>query len=469
VDRCEIFDEPTNQPSAKNFPKRLRKELELYTDGYRNLLATSRIPTEVVDNIQRHAKDRNLLIGEPGDSPFFITDEQIGINGAYGTACALVKPGKKKAPYRIIVTHNDSPCLATEAQPVWRDPDAETGLICSSYSLLTRPHGQFEPEKWYAHEVDIVGHVLVNGKPRKVEIPGRIHDLSSHIVDEEDEPQAYAGLKVDTGFITKEQLYKAFKIKSSTDFSKAKIFIVPHQGMENVRMVGNAMGGYGQDAKVCVHSVEQAFYDVMGSKSPNTTIVLFLDNEESGSRGLSAGYRGFTEAVLRETLKITNRDDYQNIPLPFALSSGLLGELPAINADVDAALGIAEVEQYGLGKPLSFYSGAKVGWGVCMMLDNDGADGTSASPLHTGRLTNLFLEHLPGNRKSSENKFQCIGPPMSADKDLGSRTFASAFNGYMPMVTIGPSGTGLHSPGSESFQIYDCFWSKMCYQIYLQH
>jgi aspartyl aminopeptidase len=454
------------QPSADFINNKIRK----YVDGrmmkeYGSFLEV-RTSLETVDKIRNLANKAGLLLGSVSDDQsFFVSDEDMGMSGAYGNACALVKPGDPSAPLRIVVSHIDSPCLALTPEPIYFEVDAIAQNFCPSFSLITDAYGGIRPEDWYGRDVKIVGNVFKDGKKgKKIELPGVIKHKSIH-VDDLDERKDYSGLKVDTGFRRLDDIYNAFGVKDCMDFGSSKFYVVPNIGKKNLFLVGNDMIAYGQDDRSCAWASLDAFLRTQ-KHTDNTTISFFLDREEVGGKASSAGYRGFFESVIKETLKATKGSKaYKKIDMPLDLSKSLMGDMPLIIADVDVSLGPLEIEQSNFGNSLDVFNATKQGWGFYINAHGPEWDVSDSSPKHLSKIISMIDGGLG---KKARSRYQVVGNLNTKDSDFSSATAADIFAKYAPCVVMGVGGVGLHSPRSESVNKYDLYWFKRGLELFFK-
>jgi|TARA_B100002003_G_scaffold211677_1_gene208241 aspartyl aminopeptidase len=454
------------QPSA-DF---VNNQIRTYVDGrmmkeYGSFLKV-RTASETVDKIRKLANKAGLIIGDVSDDQsFFVSDEDLGMNGAYGNACALVKPGKSSAPLRIVASHIDTPCLSLTPQPVYFEIDALAQNFCPSFSLITDSYGGIRPEDWYGMDVKIVGNVFKNGKKgKKIEIPGVIKHKSLH-VDDGDEKKGYYGLKVDTGFRELNDLHKALGVKDGMELGSSKFYVVPNIGGKNLFIVGNDMIAYGQDDRSCAWASLDAFLRTQ-KHTDNTTISFFLDQEEVGGKASSAGYRGFFESVIKETIKATRGSKfYKNLDMPLDLSKSLMGDMPLIISDVDVSMGPLEIEQCNLDSSLDLFNAIKQGWGFFINAQGPEWDVSHASVEHISRISSLMNK---GFGKKSKSRYQVVGNLNTKDSDFSSATAADIFSKYAPCVVMGVGVVGLHSPRSESVNKYDLYWLKRGLELFFK-
>jgi aspartyl aminopeptidase len=447
------------QPAANYITKKIlnqicKKEIPEYLT-----LMQERLVSDAVEKARRISSEYNIK-KEIGDKPFFVTDEDLGISGAIGNSFALVKPGKKDSPLRIIIAHSDVPSLRIPVNPVHTERDSERELACPSITLCTEPFGGVRADDWYGMEVDIIGKIYFDGKEKRVELPGRIKQKSLH-VDDARFMKTYEGLKVDTGLRNVAHLYNKLGIKTADDFARARLYCLPHFTNENNgRMVGNELGGFGHDDRCCVWASLKASLETL-ARNDNTTLVFALDNEEIGSVGNSASYRGFFENTLRETLKVVYGDKARDIELPAALNRRLLGDLPSVFADVGVGLGPEELDD---AYSVNYRGASRLGWGV--MINS----GITTSPKHISKLLDLFDKKLPG--KKQRLRYQVGGDYTPVDSRWswkGDAQMYDAFGDAIPCVNIGIPVTGLHHPRTETINVFDLFWLKEAYKVYLEN
>ncbi|MBM3247587.1 hypothetical protein FJZ17_03570 [Candidatus Pacearchaeota archaeon] len=453
------------QPAADKVPKRTRVHIfKRMGPDYVDFLQ-ERLPWEACDKIKKEAAAFGVEVGRLPDDPkkpFLVTDLDVKLNGVMGNSCVLVKPGNPDKPFRIIIAHSDVPCLKVRAQPIHVELDAERTLGCPSVSLSAEEFGGIRPDDWYGKEVDIVGKVFMAGKERDILLSGRIKQKSVH-VDSRDAIKTREGLKVDTGFRTLDLLYEQLGIKDHMDFGRANLYVVPYfKRGDNGRLVGHELGAFGQDDRVCMWASMTAGLESL-AKTDNTLIVAALENEEIGSSGISASYRGFFEFALKEAVRRVYGDKAGEIDLPLDLNRKLLGGWPAISADVDVGLGYEEMQDHW---DIDFKSAAKMGWGFVLSAQAPSWYSRSLSAKHIDNLMELFKKALPLNKQ--EQRFQVTGSPHSVDSESTSGTFADQFDRFFPSVDMGVPVVGLHHPGVEVVNLFDLFWLKEGYKAYLR-
>lgn len=252
-----------------------------------------------------------------------------------------------------------------------------------------------------------------------------------------------------TGHRTLKELYRDLGTRSGDDFGAMRLQVVPKINSQVAGLVGNELCGvYGHVDKACIWGSTQAVLEALGTKSPNTMMVFYLDCEEVGGQGSSSAYRGMTEAVIKETLKvILPKKDYGEIDLPLDLYRGLMGGAPALVADVFVGVGLQEVQS----EDVNNYDAAKLGWGVCISNDCSNWMGKNESPLH-GRMVLDMLE----SAGVCEKRRQVVGSGTTADSGLdGSASMADILYRDVPCLDVGMAVKGLHDPTGESLNVYD--------------
>ena len=148
------------QPAADYISKKIQeyvrgRMLKQYGD-----FLEAKTAYETIEKTRELAEEHGLKIGKTSGKPFFVTDVDMGMNGATGNACALIKPGKKNAPLRIAIAHSDSPCLRLTPQPVYFELDALASNVCPSFSLNCEPYGGVRKQDWYGRPVLVTGKVF---------------------------------------------------------------------------------------------------------------------------------------------------------------------------------------------------------------------------------------------------------------------------------------------------------------------
>lgn len=450
------------QPASEFITKKVLRELTKVSIPEYHKFIQCRLVSDSVEYARNLAKDAGSLSGQISSKPFFITDEEMGINGAIGNSFAFVKPGKPTKPLRIIISHSDVPSLRIPVNPVFVETSLERQLSCPSISLYTEPFGGVRPDDWYGMEVDIIGKLFLNGKEKRIELPGRIKQKSVH-VDDQRYLKTFEGLKVDTGFRKSNDFFGALGMKGADDFAKSRLYCLPHfTDTRNGRLIGNELGAFGHDDRCCVWASLRAGLDSL-IDNDNTTMIFALDNEEIGSVGNSASYRGFFETVLKKTLDVVHGDKSKNIELPADLNTHLLDGMPVIFADVGVGLGIEELEDpYNVNER----GASRLGWGV--MINS----GITTSPKHVDKFLTLLNKKLPGNKKYNPIRYQIGGDYSPVDSRYGWKGDAQmydAFGDSLPCLNVGIPVTGLHHPRVETINVFDLYFMKEAYKVYLQN
>tara|TARA_Y100000310_G_scaffold342167_1_gene444072 strand:+ start:4776 stop:6200 length:1425 start_codon:yes stop_codon:yes gene_type:complete len=471
---ASLVDKSTNfkdfkgfQPAADHLPEGVKKYVSVemipdYIDFIQNRLAR-----ESVSYIEKLVKEgrEGVVVGRVTDKPFFVTDKHMGINGADGGAYALVKPGKKGKPLRLIIAHTDVPCLKVKPQPIHIQTDADNCLAYPSFCFSTEPYGGVRAEDWIGMGVDVVGSIFQNGKERRISIPGTIKQKSVHVDNDPDAKKTLNMLKVDTGIRTMKGVYKKFGIKDSMDFGRAELYVVPDffSGI-NGKMVGNELRGYGHDDRSCLWTSTMAGLEAICEEDNENTFLIFgLDREEVGSTGSAGGYHGFFETVLKETLNTVYGKQADKFNLAVDLQRGLLGGYPVISADTDVALGDQEIEDIDEGL-IDLQNSAKSGWGVYVAVNNVNFENRNVSPRHVDLLMSLFDKKFG---KHKRDRYQIIGNCGTPDSEIPKGTMSDIFDKSFPCVDMGVPIIGLHNPTSESMNVFDMYWAMEAYAAYL--
>jgi aspartyl aminopeptidase len=186
------------QPALECIDKKVTKEV--YNQTLKNYLNFLRVElvSDSVEEARAIAGRAGVKFKDVGEKPFFVSDEDFGINGSIGNSFALVKPGRADNPLRIIIAHSDVPSLRIPVNPVFTADSTKQEMMTPSVSLCTEPFGGIRPDDWYGMDVKVVGKLYLNGKEKRVSIPGRIKQKSLH-VDDPRMMKSFEGLKIDTG------------------------------------------------------------------------------------------------------------------------------------------------------------------------------------------------------------------------------------------------------------------------------
>ncbi len=446
------------QPATEDVPKKIVKELIEQTLPQYMQFIQEKLISDSVEKARSIAQSKGIESRVSGEKPFFVSDEDMGINGAIGNSFAMVKPGKKEKPFRIIIAHSDVPSLRIPVNPVFGAQDYRRELRTPTISLCTEPFGGIRPEDWYGMDVEIVGKIYINGKEKRISMPGRIKQKSLHT----DHPlimKTFEGLKVSTASSNIEELYQKLGIESADDFASARLYCLPSME-KNGKLLGYELGGFGHDDRCCVWAGLQASLETL-LDNDNTTMVFALDNEEIGSIGNSANYMGFFENVMRETLKVVYGEEGGKIELPSALNRGLMGGMPAICADVGVGLGPEELDdRYGL---VDIDRSSRTGWGIMINA------GITTSPKHVDNFTSLLKKKIPGKEKNYRYQIGGDYTPVDGRAWGNSAQMYDSFRDTMPFLNVGIPVCGLHHPRTEVINIFDLQWMKEAYKIYMKN
>lgn len=456
-----IRDFEGTQPAAAEISKAIMTEINKGTIRDYKEFIQEKLVSDSVEKARKIAEAHGIKSREVGQKPFFVSDEDFGINGSVGNSFAMVKPGREDSPLRIIIAHSDVPSLRIPVNPVFGADDSRRELMTPSISLCTEPFGGIRPEDWYGMDVEVVGKLYLDGKEKRISLPGRIKQKSLH-VDHSQIQKTFEGLKVDTGLYNASELYTRLGIKSADDFARSRLYCLPKMPVGgNGSLIGNEFGGFGHDDRCCVWASLKAGLETLVNND-NTTMIFALDNEEIGSVGNSASYRGFFENVVKETLKVVHGKDSRDIELPSALNGKLLRGMPAIFADVGVGMGPEELDdRYNL---VDQERASRLGWGV--MINS----GITTSPKHVDNYISLLQKHLPGKKRHL--RYQIGGDYMPVDNRYsmaGSGQMHDSFGDVMPCLNVGIPVSGLHHPRTEVINVFDLHWMKEAFKVYLKH
>jgi hypothetical protein len=463
IDRGVVAGFNGAQPSADKLPKDVREEIEtrLLPDYLASLQGT--MPSDVVEHFRGMSGEYGVTKRDVSEKPFFISDQDANINGARGNSFMLVKPGKKDAPFRIIFAHTDSPCLKVI------QPFAQASAEIEDYSpcvyLSVREKGGIRPSDWYGQNVIIDGFVYTDGGRRRVTVPGTIETKAIH-VEEEGDVRTKRDIKVATPYRKTRDLYHALGIRDTQDFGLTDINIFPvYQGRDgkNGWIVGNMVSGAFQDDRVCLWGSVKAALETIVAGTDNTVIVAGLDREEVGGKGTSSGFRCFVEEVIKQTVvRVYGRN--HGFDLPTDLGRGkLLGDLPAICADVEIAFGNLELEENRV--DLTDYRTSAVrGYGAYILASDFNWDGSEISPVHVQRMMRLLEKKLPF--PSRRTRFQTSNGVNSADSYYGAATMADSLGSHMPFLVMGVPLVGAHNNTAENILFTDAVCFKEAMKVY---
>ncbi|MEW5801645.1 MAG: aminopeptidase [bacterium] len=372
---------------------------------------------------------------------------------------------------RLIVSHIDAPRLDLKPNPLYED---------QSLALLhTHYYGGIKKYHWVALPLALHG-VVVRCDGSKIEfrigeapedpvftISDLLPHLSQRIMEEKKLKDAVEGEKL-TILIGHQPLPKGNqneekeRIKSNVltllhqqygiiedDFISAEIEAVPALPARSVGLDRSMVGGYGQDDRICAYTSLQA---ILAQAEPplHTSLVLFMDKEETGSDGNTGAQSRFFEMVVGQMLQKAGIKPEDH------LIREILFRSKALSADVNAGFDPNYPEVF------EKHNACQLGYGInlCKYIGSRGKYGTNdASAEYMGEIRKLF----------NDNGVVWQAKELGKVDEGGGGSIAKFQAKYgMDMVDCGPPLLGMHSPFEiaskadlyETFKAYKVFLEK---------
>jgi aspartyl aminopeptidase len=235
------------------------------------------------------------------------------------------------------------------------------------------------------------------------------------------------------------------------DFISAEIEAVPALPARSVGLDRSMIGGYGQDDRICAYTSLQA---ILAQTDPprHTSLVLFVDKEETGSDGNTGAQSRFVEMVVGQLLRKAGiRPEEQE-----QLLREILFCSKALSADVNAGFDPNYPEVF------EKHNACHLGYGInlCKYVGSRGKYSTNdASAEYMGEIRKLF----------NENGVIWQAKELGKVDEGGGGTIAKFLAKYgLDMVDCGPPILGMHSPFEiaskadlyETFKAYRAFLEK---------
>jgi aspartyl aminopeptidase len=421
-------------PSLANLTEEEKKDLEEYVVQYKDFLDNARTPRQVVDYVEELALKNGL------------SEDQIFINSNRSNI-AIVNYSKASIDkgVKILGAHVDSPCLHIKVKPIKED---NLGV-----RLDTQYYGGIVKYQWFDQQVNVIGHVVKEGKEIPINLKGVIIDEAPHInrdianklvkdaFDAED-------LDVITGYSRKEDLLKDLGIEEK-DFQRAELYVVP---VEKTMILKDLIVGYGHDDRVCVFTEMMA---LLKSNPTNTSIVFGVDKEEIGSTGITGAQAVFFEQVFDQIVSKKKSRMLDKITQPYERT--ILAKSVMLSADVDIA---TTYRSAGL---VDVVNDTKTGYGIAI----------SAYCGHGGKfegnqVTAQLMDKLMNMFDKNGAIYQVSGLPSRVDKG-GGGTIAKYFSQKgIQTVDAGVPVAGMHSK-TETIHKGDLYQAIKCFKVFLEN
>jgi len=445
-----------------------RKQVSLFAQKYIDFLNVAKTEREAVREILKQAAERKfsdiLSREQEAEGKFYQVNRDKNI--------ALCSLGREdiRLGIRLIISHIDSPRLDLKPYPLYED---------QSLALLhTHYYGGIKKYQWVALPLALHG-VVVRSDGSKIEFqigeePGdpvfTISDLLPHlsqrVMDEKKLKDAVEGEKLTILFghqpmTPADDKEEKERIKShilcllheqygiiEDDFISAEIEVVPALPARSVGLDRSMVGGYGQDDRICAYTSLQA---ILNQNDPplHTSLVLFVDKEETGSDGNTGAQSRFVEMVVGGLLQKCGIKPEEH------LLREILFRSKALSADVNAAFDPNYPEVF------EKHNACHVGYGInlCKYVGSRGKYSTNdASAEYMGEIRKLF----------NENGVAWQAKELGKVDEGGGGTIAKFLAKYgLDMVDCGPPVLGMHSP-FEIASKADLYETFKAYRVFLE-
>jgi len=421
-------------PSLAKLNGSEKKELEQYVAQYEDFLDNARTPRQVVDYVEDFALKNGL-----SKDQIFVNDNRSNIV-LVNYASLPIDSG-----VRILGAHVDSPCLHIKVKPLKEDP---LGI-----RLDTQYYGGIVKYQWFDQQVNVIGHVVKDGKEIPINLNGVIIDIAPHmnsrIISGQTVGEAFNAEDLDvwTGYADKKKLLKDLGIKEK-DFQRAELYVVP---AEKTMDLQDLIVGYGHDDRVCMFAELIA---LLKSKPEYTSMVFGVDKEEIGSTGITGAQAVFFERVLDEVVakkKHTFADKVTDSYERQILSKSIM-----LSADVDFATSFRDahlvdkdnITKAGHGLAISVYCG-------------------HGGKFDGNQVTAKLMDKLMNMLDKQGAIYQVAGLPSKVDVG-GGGTIAKYFaQRGVQTVDAGVPVAGMHSK-TETIHKGDLYQTIKCFKAFLE-
>jgi aspartyl aminopeptidase len=443
------------------YTKREKNTVFKFGDNYRTFLSQVKTEREAVEWIVKNASKKGFKkFTNKNAKKFYMVNRNKSV--------ALAVIGKKPASegIRIVISHIDSPRLDLKPNPISEEEEISF--------LRTHYYGGIKKYQWTSIPLSLHGIIIDgNGKKIKINIGDNpqdpvftVADLLPHLSHKEQDKktiqEAIEGEKLtlvagSIPFPDKDEkkrvklavieiLNKMYGIKEE-DFISAEIEAVPAMAARDIGWDRSMIGGYGHDDRTCAYT---SFHAVVEIKTPNySSLVLFVDKEETGSVGTTGAQSEFFIDAVREIISRKKKNPN------YALTRTTLNHSKALSGDVTAAINpnyknVLEKTnacKLGYGVSLTKYTGSKGKYGT-----ND------ASAEFIGEIRNLF------NKK---NVIWQTGELGKVDEGGGGTVSQFIAKQGVETLDCGPPVLAMHSP-FEVCSKSDLYETYKAYKAFLE-
>ncbi|MBW2973906.1 hypothetical protein KY346_05960 [Candidatus Woesearchaeota archaeon] len=439
-----------------------RAELERLLRQYKDFLGKALIPPDIVDEVVRQSqlKTHNYHEGLHPEKKCFIVNKER-------SCFALVKYGNRALEYglRIIMVHNDSPCLMVKKKPELFEWDPDLKELYTGARLDTEPYGSINPHQWVGQNVLLTGwtsrtnYTIRKLKPTPAYIPDKaIHTESDSRASDAtmDEAFPHESLDVILGNESRKAMRRFLKLQVQTDkdFACSRFYVIPDnrpQILDNYYITG-----YGQDD---THAVFAGMKALHRANPSHTCILIGFDKEEIGSMGKEGAQGKFFDNLIEDLVYMEPRKHRTKDILQRRITRVLKNSY-AMNFDGELAATHAEFGE------LDQNNVARLGYGPFVCAHDGAMEDEQTSPFLVRRMHNLCEN--PFKRKRIKIKAQFIGSPHKAGKVEGLSTM-SVYLTHRGVETVragAPLGS-MHSP-AELMHFGDEYYAILLAQAFFE-
>ena len=348
-----------------------KKAAEEFAETYKTFLARSKTEREAVSAMVELLEREGYVPFVPGTQ--YPAGAKVYLNNR-GKALIASTIGTLDIGegVRIEAAHIDSPRLDLKPNPVMEEQELcffkthyyggikkyqWTAIPLSLHGVIIRKDGSSvtvtigeDPDDPVFCVTDLLPH-LAGDQMKKTMAEGIKGEQLNILIGCEMYPDEKVSDKVKLNILN--LLYEKYGI-TERDFQSAELSAVPAFGVRDLGLDRGMIGGYGQDDRVCAYAQLMAEID---TKDPaHTTVTVFADKEETGSRGVTGLSSHFLGDFIADLAQAGGKEPRE-----------VLRASACLSADVSAAYdpSFAEVSEkknsayLGYGPSLAKYTGAR--------------------------------------------------------------------------------------------------------------
>lgn len=373
-----------NQGTCESAWKTASEEMQAtatqFAEGYKNYLHIARTELTTVSETIRIAEAAGFRPWQPGTH---VKPGERYYDNNRGRALTLIIGGEAGAAggVRIVASHIDSPRLELKGRPLYDD---------NGFAMFqTNYHGGIKTYQWVNVPLALIGRVdKKDGTSVEISVGLNendpilmIPDLAPHvdadmrkrsqrevIKHEELDPIVASGPHGEDGAIKASKfvldyLNKDYGIEAA-DLVSAELSLVPAAKPRDMGLDRRLVAAYGQDDRLASYGSLIAATEL--STPPQTTVIMFADNEESGNVNNTGASSAYFPDLLAELVYAELGDVYRQPHLARALKAS-----KALSIDVNAGINPLHPGAWEKG------NAPRVGQGINIKLYGRGFDANS--------------------------------------------------------------------------------------------